>query len=436
MITVITGPNAPASGAARDFLVRNRVPHQWLDLETDPLAKFCDLGRRLAGCRLPAVLFEDGTMLEAPETFQQPGPGIVSEAHRLATIKTMYWRTELATRAGLPTRPSRDKYDLFVLGGGPAGLTAAVYAASEGLRTLLVEREAPGGQAGTSSLIENYLGFPEGVSGAELAERALAQAKRFGVEILSGVFALGRPGTKGEKPQITLSSNADVHATSTVLAMGIAWRILAGPGLDTFVGRGITYGSSPGEAAALAGKTVMVVGAGNSVGQAALHLAKVAARVTVVARADSLAKSMSHYLIERIKDASNVDVLTDANVIAADGDMRLAAVVVRTRDEERRMPIDALFILIGGDPLTEAVEGWLRRDEHGYLMTGADLLTGTDRRRWWPLERDPMPLESSEPGAFVAGDLRHGSVKRVASAVGEGAMAIQLVHRYLATRGK
>jgi thioredoxin reductase (NADPH) len=436
MITVITGPNAPASGAARDFLVRNRVPHQWLDLETDPLAKFCDLGRRLAGCRLPAVLFEDGTMLEAPETFQQPGPGIVSEAHRLATIKTMYWRTELATRAGLPTRPSRDKYDLFVLGGGPAGLTAAVYAASEGLRTLLVEREAPGGQAGTSSLIENYLGFPEGVSGAELAERALAQAKRFGVEILSGVFALGRPGTKGEKPQITLSSNADVHATSTVLAMGIAWRILAGPGLDTFVGRGITYGSSPGEAAALAGKTVMVVGAGNSVGQAALHLAKVAARVTIVARADSLAKSMSHYLIERIKDASNVDVLTDANVIAADGDMRLAAVVVRTRDEERRMPIDALFILIGGDPLTEAVEGWLRRDEHGYLMTGADLLTGTDRRRWWPLERDPMPLESSEPGAFVAGDLRHGSVKRVASAVGEGAMAIQLVHRYLATRGK
>ena len=436
MITVITGPNAPASGAARDFLVRNRVPHQWLDLETDPLAKFCDLGRRLAGCRLPAVLFEDGTMLEAPETFQQPGPGIVSEAHRLATIKTMYWRTELATRAGLPTRPSRDKYDLFVLGGGPAGLTAAVYAASEGLRTLLVEREAPGGQAGTSSLIENYLGFPEGVSGAELAERALAQAKRFGVEILSGVFALGRPGTKGEKPQITLSSNADVHATSTVLAMGIAWRILAGPGLDTFVGRGITYGSSPGEAAALAGKTVMVVGAGNSVGQAALHLAKVAARVTIVARADSLAKSMSHYLIERIKDASNVDVLTDANVIAADGDMRLAAVVVRTRDEERRMPVDALFILIGGDPLTEAVEGWLRRDEHGYLMTGADLLTGTDRRRWWPLERDPMPLESSEPGAFVAGDLRHGSVKRVASAVGEGAMAIQLVHRYLATRGK
>jgi len=436
MITVITGPNAPASGAARDFLVRNRVPHQWLDLETDPLAKFCDLGRRLAGCRLPAVVFEDGTMLEAPETFQQPGPGIVSEAHRLATIKTMYWRTELATRAGLPTRPSRDKYDLFVLGGGPAGLTAAVYAASEGLRTLLVEREAPGGQAGTSSLIENYLGFPEGVSGAELAERALAQAKRFGVEILSGVFALGRPGTKGEKPQITLSSNADVHATSTVLAMGIAWRILAGPGLDTFVGRGITYGSSPGEAAALAGKTVMVVGAGNSVGQAALHLAKVAARVTIVARADSLAKSMSHYLIERIKDASNVDVLTDANVIAADGDMRLAAVVVRTRDEERRMPIDALFILIGGDPLTEAVEGWLRRDEHGYLMTGADLLTGTDRRRWWPLERDPMPLESSEPGAFVAGDLRHGSVKRVASAVGEGAMAIQLVHRYLATRGK
>src|SRR3989442_3507336 len=251
MITVITGPNAPASGAAREFLVRNGVPHQRLDLTTDPLAKFCDLGRRLAGCRLPAVLFEDGTMLEAPETFQQFGPGMASEAHRLAAINTMYWRTELATRAGLPTRPSRDKYDLLVLGGGPAGLTAAVYAASEGLRTLLVEREAPGGQAGTSSLIENYLGFPEGLSGAELAERAHAQAKRFGVEILLGVLALGRPGTKGERPQITLSSNADVNTRSTVLAMGIAWRRLTGPGLDTFVGRGITYGSSPGEAAGL-----------------------------------------------------------------------------------------------------------------------------------------------------------------------------------------
>ena len=220
-------------------------------------------------------------------------------------------------------------------------------------------------------------------------------------------MALGRPGTKGERPQITLSSNADVNTRSTVLAMGIAWRRLTGPGLDTFVGRGITYGSSPGEAAGLAGKTVMVVGAGNSAGQAALHLAKVAARVTIVARAESLAKSMSHYLIERIEGASNVDVITNANVIAADGDMRLSAVVVRTRDEERRMPIDALFILIGGDPLTQPVEGWLRRDERGYLMTGADLLAGNDRRRWWPLERDPMPLESSEPGAFVAGDLRH-----------------------------
>ena len=436
MITVITGPNAPASGAARDFLVRNAVPHRWLDLTTDPLAKFCDLGRRIAGCRLPAVLFDDGTMLEAPETFQQFGRGMASEAHREAAIKTMYWRTELATRAGLPTRPSRDKYDLLVLGGGPAGLTAAVYAASEGLRTLLIEREAPGGQAGTSALIENYLGFPEGLSGAELAERAHAQAKRFGVEILSGVFAVGRPGAKGDRPQITLSSNADVHARSTVLAMGIAWRILTGPGIDTFVGRGITYGSSPGEAAALAGKTVMVVGAGNSAGQAALHLAKVAARVTIVVRGDSLAKNMSRYLIERIEGASNVDVITNANVIAADGDMRLAAVVVRTRDEERRMPIDAVFILIGGDPWTKGVEAWLRCDEHGYLMTGADLLAGNDRRRWWPLERDPMPLESSEPGAFVAGDLRHGSVKRVASAVGEGAMAIQLVHRYLAARGK
>src|SRR5437016_3909606 len=323
MITVITGPNAPASGAARDFLVRNAVPHRWLDLTTDPLAKFCDLGRRIAGCRLPAVLFDDGTMLEAPETFQQFGRGMASEAHREAAIKTMYWRTELATRAGLPTRPSRDKYDLLVLGGGPAGLTAAVYAASEGLRTLLVEREAPGGQAGTSALIENYLGFPEGLSGAELAERAHAQAKRFGVEILSGVFAVGRPGAKGDRPQITLSSNADVHARSTVLAMGIAWRILTGPGIDTFVGRGITYGSSPGEAAALAGKTVMVVGAGNSAGQAALPPAPPPPPPPPPARAPSPPKHMSRYLIERIEGASNVDVITNANANAAGRGMRL-----------------------------------------------------------------------------------------------------------------
>src|SRR3989442_9934799 len=178
MIPAIPGQNPPASGVVRDFLVRNRVPHQWVDLTTDPLAKFCDLGGRLAGCRLPAVLFEDGTMLEAPETFQQFGAGMASEAHRLAAINTMYWRTELATRAGLPTRPSRDRYDLLVLGGGPAGLTAAVYAASEGLRTLLVEREAPGGQAGTSALLENYLGFPDGLAGAELAERAHTPAER------------------------------------------------------------------------------------------------------------------------------------------------------------------------------------------------------------------------------------------------------------------
>src|SRR2546421_4013131 len=285
MITVITGPNAPASGAARDFLVRNGVRHQWLDLTTDPLAKFCDLGRRLAGCRLPAVLFDDGTMLEAPETFQQFGPGMASEAHREAAIKTMYWRTELATRAGLPTRPSGDKDDLLVLGGGPAGLAAAVYAAAEGLRTLLVEREAPGGQAGTSALIENYLGFPEGLSGAELAERAHAQAKRFGVEILLGVLALGRPGAKGERPQITLSSNAHADATTAVLAMGIAWRRLTGPGLDTFVGRGITYGSAPGEAAAVARNGPTVVGAPPSAGPTLPLLAQGAGRAVPVASA-------------------------------------------------------------------------------------------------------------------------------------------------------
>ncbi|MBC7792828.1 MAG: FAD-dependent oxidoreductase [Clostridia bacterium] len=433
MLTVMTRSTAPANSATREFLVRNGVAHRWLDIDVDVLGQFCDLRSRLEAFRLPLVLFDDGSQLQAPASFQNPISGAFDEAYELAAMATMQWRTELASRAGLPTRPSRDAYDLMVIGGGPAGLTAAVYGASEGLRTLLIERDSPGGQAGTSALIENYLGFPDGLSGAELADRAHAQAQRFGVEILRGVAAIGRPGPKGGKPQITLSSGVDVQSTAAILAMGIVWRRLEGPGLDTFVGRGITYGSSPGEAAALVGKSVIVVGAGNSAGQAALHLAKVAKRVTMIVRADNLAKSMSHYLVERIRVTGNIDVLLETNVLSADGDDRLASVMLSVRDDECKMPIDAMFVLIGGEPLTRSVEGWLRRDERGYLMTGVDLVNRADRRRWWPLERDPMPLESSEPGAFVAGDLRHGSVKRVASAVGEGAMAIQLVHHYLAS---
>src|SRR5256714_2644988 len=283
---------SPKSHDVRDFLGRNLVPFKWLDLDVSAEARetLSKLSTEGTAPTLPIVLLADGVVLEAPEL------------------------SVLAGRIGLRLRAEKPFYDLVVVGGGPAGLAAAVYGASEGLRTLLVEREAPGGQAGTSSRIENYLGFPSGLTGADLAERAHAQAKRFGVEILLGVLALGRPGAKGEQPQITLSSNAHVDSTTAVLAMGIAWRRLTGPGLDTFVGRGITYGSSPGEAAALVGKTVMVVGAGNSAGQAALHLAKGAAPVTIVARSDSLAKSMSHYLRERIQGASNVEGITHAHV--------------------------------------------------------------------------------------------------------------------------
>jgi thioredoxin reductase (NADPH) len=432
--TVLSTTTAPAAAPLRELLDRNGVVHRWIDVDVDPLAQVFDFHRRLDGKRLPAVLFPDGSLLEAPEQFTDFAPGD-DELAMASAWATMLWRNELSRRVGLATEPSRDAYDVVVLGAGPAGMTAAVYAASEGLRTLLVERTAPGGQAGTASLIENYLGFPKGLSGAELASRALEQAVRFGVEILVGTVALGRPRPFPQRPEMVLTSGTTIQARAVVVAMGIHWRRLHALGIQDFVGRGVTYGAAPGEAAQLAQKTIALVGGANSAGQAALHFAEHARRVFLLVRATSLDAAMSRYLVDRVLAHPRIEVRTGTMVLGASGGERLEALRVATEGREpEELPVDALSILIGGAPLTRTVEGWLRRDERGYLMTGADLLLDGGRGRWWAPAREPLPLESSCPGVFVAGDVRYGSVKRVASAVGEGAMAVQLVHRYLALK--
>ena len=321
-------------------------------------------------------------------------------------------------------------------GAGPAGLTAAVYAASEGLRTLVVERLSPGGQAGASARIENYLGFPNGLSGAELAAAAHEQALRFGAEILVGVEVFRGEPRPGGPARIELTNGSVFEVGAGLVATGVHYRRLDVAGVEERIGAGVHYGSAPTESAPYAGRDVCVVGAANSAGQAALHLAGHARTVILAARGGSLADGMSRYLVERIEAAPNVEVRLRTEVEAALGDGCLERLVLGDRSTGARTTVqaDGLFVLIGGERLTGGYEGWLRRDDRGYLVTGPDLLDGdAARRAWWPLERPPLLLESSQPGMFVAGDVRHGSVKRVASAVGEGAMAVQLVHRYLET---
>jgi thioredoxin reductase (NADPH) len=431
--TVLSTTTTAAATSLRELFVRNGVRHRWIDVDVDPLAKLFDVSKQLQGKRLPVVLFPDGSLLEGPQHYAEVDPGSVDDTQLEHAWVTMRWRNEVARRVGLATEPSRDAYDLVILGAGPAGMTAAVYAASEGLKTLLVERTAPGGQAGTSSMIENYLGFPKGLSGEELASRALEQAQRFGVEILVGTVAIGKQMPAPERPQVVLTSGTTVQSRAAVVALGVHWRRLHAPGIDAFTGKGVRYGAAPGEAAALAGKTVALVGGANSAGQAALHFATTAERVILLVRASSLEAGMSRYLTERVLAHPRIEVRTRTNVLAATGDECLESLTLCTegRDPEE-LRVKALFVLIGGAPLTGGVEGWLRRDELGFLMTGTDLLLDGGRGRWWSLPREPLPLESSSPGVFVAGDVRHGSVKRVASAVGEGAMAVQLVHRFFA----
>ncbi len=451
IVSMIGSGSAPAMLAARALLVGNGVTHRWIDIDADPV------GRLLAehvhlGAERPVAVFADGSQLPAPEEFVDPIPSRVAEQAPAITqqrvgmvvparvgpqraeayLTSAQWRSELAQRAGLRTRPERDLYDVVIVGAGPAGLTAAVYAASEGLDTVVLERVAPGGQAGTSSRIENYPGFPQGVSGAELTDGAHQQALRFGAEILVGVEIIrAAPHTDGSF-ELSLSGGGHFRARSGVIATGVAYRRLDAPGVEQLIGCGVSYGSAPARAAGHQDQDVVLVGGANSAGQAALHLAEYARSVTMIIRADSLEAGMSRYLVDRVSEHPKITVLTGTRVIAASGQARLEHVTVADREgQQRELVADAMYVLIGGQPLTVGVEGWLRRDEGGYLMTGPDLHRDS-QTAWWPLTRDPLPLESSQPGVFVAGDVRHGSVKRVASAVGEGAMAIALLHTYLA----
>jgi thioredoxin reductase (NADPH) len=453
-IVSIIGPgSAEACLAARALVSVNGVAHRWLDTEQDPVGLLLAQQAGI-GADQPMAIFADGSRLVAPAEFVEPVPGRNRSAGheppaeapaaagmsgpartppelRERYIASAQWRTEFAARAGLRTRPQTPECDVVIVGAGPAGLTAAVYAASEGLRTVVIERLGPGGQAGTSARIENYPGFPQGISGAELTRGAHEQALRFGAEILVGTEIVATHALEGGAFELELSGGARLRPRAGVIATGVAYRRLEVPGAEDLIGCGVSYGSAPAQAASHGDQDVVLIGGANSAGQAAVHLAGYARSVTVVVRAASLEAAMSRYLVDRIRAHPRISVRTGTCVVAAHGTPRLSAVTLADSDgREHELPTQAMYVLIGGEPLTAGVEGWLRRDRKGFLMTGADLQRDGDAR-WWQLARPPLPLESSQPGVFVAGDVRHGSIKRVASAVGEGAMAIALVHSYL-----
>jgi len=389
----------------RDFLARNRVPARWLDVERDGEARELLTIADVAPDRLPVALLADGSVLERPTVLA------------------------LAERIGVAAQPSSDHYDLVIVGGGPAGLAAAVYGASEGLRTVMVEREAPGGQAGQSSRIENYLGFPTGISGSDLARRATDQARRLGAELLS-VKDAAALRVEGAGRIVELVGGGALSANCVLVASGVSYRQLDAPGFADFTGAGIYYGAALTEARACSDQHVVVIGGANSAGQAAVYFSGYAAKVTMLVRADSLAKSMSHYLIEQIAALEKIEVRTGAQAVAASGtEGQLRSLRIRRADgSEIEEDVDACFVFIGAAPRTDWLEGVLARDERGFILAGQEVIA-----RGWPLARDPYVLETSVPGVFVAGDVRARSIKRVASAVGEGSMAVSLIHEYLAS---
>ncbi|WNZ25579.1 FAD-dependent oxidoreductase [Leptolyngbya sp. NK1-12] len=410
-------PSSASAYEIRDFLNRSVVEFDWIELTSDQ-----DCSRELSlstlsDIRLPVVEFPDGTQLFAP------------------TIR------EIAQRLGWVTQPKFKEYDLSIYGAGPAGLSAAVYAASEGLRTVLIERHAVGGQAGTSSLIENYMGFPEGISGADLAERARQQAVKFGIELL-----LLREGIKSEfrdnRIYTDMADGSKMIARANICATGIEYRRLNLPNEDQFLNVGLFYGAGASEAPLCGGEHVFIVGGGNSAGQAAMYLSRYAEKVTMLIRGDTLAATLSQYLVERITQKSNIEVLFQTQVTGLAGDTSLQQIEVTNHRDSRserlrqravqKIDTRRLFVCIGGAPNTEwAKDTNIIRDQAGYLVTGSDLLKQGRLPECWTLDRDPFFLETSVPGSFAAGDVRHGSVKRVASSVGEGAMAVTFVHKYL-----
>src|SRR5580692_7501224 len=386
---------SPRSYELRDFLARNRVPYQWIDVETsanDPETKQLVEALGSEAASLPVVLFPDGTKL-------------------LESVPS-----EVAQRVGLQTRAQTNFYDLAIIGGGPAGLAAAVYGASEGLHTVMIEREAPGGQAGMSSRIENYLGFPTGLSGGDLARRAVVQAR------IEGPYRI-----------IKLADGSEISCHALMIATGVQWRRLQAEGIDRLQGAGIYYGGGATEALSCKGEVVYVVGGANSAGQAAMNFAKYAERVIILVRGESLSSTMSQYLIDQIQETPNIQLWTHAGVAAAHGDTHLEEISVLCSDTGKveRVPASAMFIFIGALPRTDWLGDVVERDERGFLLTGPDLIRDGQRPKGWGLDRDPFLLETNIPGIFAVGDVRHGSVKRVASGVGEGSVAVQFIHQYL-----
>jgi thioredoxin reductase (NADPH) len=401
---------SPRAYAIRDFLTRNQTPYQWIDVET---AEQVAETRRMVEATgaevstLPKVLFPDGTTLSDPSV------------------------NELAEKLGLRIRPEVAFYDLVIVGGGPAGLAAAVYGASEGLSTVLIEMDAPGGQAGMSSRIENYLGFPSGLSGGDLARRAVAQARRFGVEILSPQQVTG-VSVAGPSRIVKLSAGSDVGCKVLLIATGVSYRKLDVPGAERLQGCGVYYGSAMTEAKSCEGEDVYIVGGANSAGQAAMFFSKYARRVVMLVRGESLSATMSQYLIDQIRKTSNIEIRTHSQVIEVHGDTHLEAISIRAESGDvSRVSTNLLSIFIGAEPNTDWLSGVVERDKRGFILTGADLLRDGKNPKGWQLQRNPYWVESSVPGVFAAGDVRYGSVKRVASGVGEGSIAVQFTHQYL-----
>jgi thioredoxin reductase (NADPH) len=397
-----------SSHKVKDFLTRNQIPYQWLDIEKDREAQSLIETVKEVNERLPVVFFPDGSVLIEPENI------------------------ELAEKVGLKTQAAEPFYDLIVVGGGPAGLGAAVYSGSEGLKTLMIEKEAVGGQAGTSSRIENYLGFPNGISGAELARRAATQARKFGVEILS---AQSVDKVRLEDPYrfVVLSDGSELSCHALLIATGVDTRQLDQPGIEKLSGAGVYYGASLAEAIAYKDQDVIIVGGANSAGQAALFFARYARKVTILSRSSSLSKSMSAYLVNQVTMVENIAVLDNHEVDQVHGTGQLETVTFTNRNtgETKTVPAAAIFIFIGAMPRSGLVEGLVERDRVGFILTGQDLIDDGKRPQGWKPNRDPFYLETSVPGIFAAGDVRHGSVKRVATAVGEGAVAVKLIHQHL-----
>ena len=395
----------------RDFLARNQVPYDWIDVELP--TNDAETKRRVDALgddvnKLPVVVLSDGARLLAG----QPA--------------------EVAEKVGLRRRAQTTSYDLAIVGGGPAGLAGAVYGASEGLRTVMIERDAPGGQAGMSSRIENYLGFPSGLSGADLARRAVVQAQRFGVEILAPQEVTGLRAN-GSYRILTLADGSEISCNALMISTGVQWRRLEAPGIDRLQGVGVYYGGGATEALSCKGEIIYVVGGANSAGQAAMYFAKYAERVYILVRGDSLSSTMSKYLIDQIQQTSNIELWTHASVAEVHGESHLEEVSVLCTDTSKieRVPAGSMFIFIGAEPQTEWLGDLVERDERGFILTGRDLMRNGKHPKGWNLDRDPFHLETNIPGVFAVGDVRHSSVKRVASGVGEGSVAVQFIHQYL-----